>query len=246
VSCLTSAFLLLVTSAGSLVAQAAPQAYRVPSDYAYFTAEKKGVPAYPPEALAKDIGGDVILAVEYSPEGKVTAVQRIQGDPVLVAASTQALNGWRFRPIVEKKQSASGVTHVGFHFVPGNKTVTSSLPFGKWEPQPIAQDTSQQPPTAPNRVRVGPGVVNGNKVSGKNPIYPEAAKHNRVEGEVQLRGWIDGEGNISLLEVIKAPDLELAVSAVEAVKTWKYKPYLLNGKPVIVETILVITYELQG
>ena len=77
-------------------------------------------------------------------------------------------------------------------------------------------------------------------------VYPEAAKHNRVEGEVQLRGWIDGEGNISLLEVIKAPDLELAVSAVEAVKTWKYKPYLLNGKPVIVETILVITYELQG
>jgi TonB family protein len=246
VSRLITTLLFLLTSTGSLFAQAAPQIFRVSADYAYFTAEKKKMPAYPPEALTKDIGGDVILAVEYSTEGKVAAVQRIQGDPVLVAVCVRTLEDWRFRPIVETKQKANGVTYVGFHFVPATKTVTSSLPFGKWEPQPVVNDTSQQTAKAPNHVIVDAAVAGRNKVSGEVPTYPGSAKHNRIEGQVQLRGFIDKEGNISLLEVIKAPALELAVSAVEAVKTWKYKPYMLNGEPVVVETLFTVTYRLAG
>lgn len=238
--------LLVLTSTSPIIAQAAPQIYRVAADYAYFTAENKEIPAYPPEALTKAIGGDVILAVEYSTEGKVTAVERIQGDPVLVAVSTRAVEGWRFRPIVERKQKASGVTYVGFHFVPRTKMVTSSLPFGKWEPQPVVNSTSQKPAAAPNHVIVNSGVVHSNKISGDVPIYPQSAKQNRIQGVVQLRGFIDKEGNVSLLEVVKAPALELAASAVEAVKTWKYKPYTLNGQPVVVETVFTVNYTLSG
>lgn len=243
---LITAFFLLLTSTGSLVGQAVPLMYRVPADFAYFTAERKELPSYPPELLAKNIGGDVILAVEYSTDGKVTTVQRVEGDPALVAVSTQAVERWRFRPIVEKKQKARGFTYVGFHFVPATKTITSSLPFGEWEPQPIVNDTSQQPARVPDHVIVERGVVRGNKLSGENPIYPASAKHNRIEGQVELRGFIDKQGNISLLEIVKTPAVELAVSAVEAVKTWKYKPYVLNGQPVVVETTIVVNYELRG
>lgn len=162
-----TALFLLLTSTASLVGQAVPLIYGVPADYAYFTAENKELPSYPPELLAKGIGGDVILAVEYSTEGKVMAVQRIEGDPALVAVSTQAVERWRFLPIVEKKQKAKGVTYVGFHFVPATKTITSSLPFGKWDPQPIVNDASQQPAKVPDHVIVKEGVVHGNKLSGR-------------------------------------------------------------------------------
>lgn len=240
-----TALFLLLTSTASLVGQAVPLIYGVPADYAYFTAENKELPSYPPELLAKGIGGDVILAVEYSTEGKVMAVQRIEGDPALVAVSTQAVERWRFLPIVEKKQKAKGVTYVGFHFVPATKTITSSLPFGKWDPQPIVNDASQQPAKVPDHVIVKEGVVHGNKLSGEIPHYPASARQKRIEGQVQLRGFIDKQGNISLLEIVKAPAVELAVSAVEAVKTWKYKPYMLNGQPVVVETVIVVNYELR-
>ena len=56
---------------------------------------------------------------------------------------------------------------------------------------------------------------------------------------------IDKQGNISLLEVVKTPSQDLAISAIEAVKTWQYKPYVLNGDPVEVETVIVVRYTLS-
>lgn len=218
--------------------------YRVPSEYAYFTADKKPAPSYPQEAIDKGLGGDVVLIVEYSTDGSVIAVQRIVGDPVLAKASIEAASNWKFRPIVEKRQKSRGVTYLGFRFVAKDQSVSSSLPFGKWQetpPNPAPSDST----THPGRVRISSGVAAQNKLRGTNPRYPDSAKSNRVQGEVQLRAWIDKQGNISLLEVVKAPSQDLAVSAIEAVKTWQYQPYVLNGEPVEVETVIVVRYTLS-
>jgi TonB family protein len=196
--------------------------YRMPSEYAYFTAEKKPTPSYPQEALDKGMGGDVILSVEYSTDGNVTEVQRIDGDPVLTKASTEAASNWRFLPIVEKGQKSRGF-----------------FPFGKWAETPPPPD-----PKARLRVRISSGVAAKDKTGGSNPRYPESAKYNHVQGEVQLRAVIDKQGNISLLEIVKTPSQDLAISAIEAVKTWRYQPYVLNGEPVEVETVIIVRYTL--
>ena len=219
--------------------------YRVPADYAYFTAESKEMPPYPPEALNNNIGGDVILVVEYSTKGSVEAVQGVRGDPALLTVSSETVRNWKFRPIQEKGQKVRGVAYVGFHFVPTTNTVTSSLPFGKWEPEPPPSGAAPDPARRPLRVRISSGVVASNKLAGSNPKYPVSAKHDHIQGEVLLRTLIGNDGHISLLEVTKAPSTDLGISAVEAVKDWQYKPYLLNGDPVEVETTIQVNYTLS-
>lgn len=236
------AFLLLaLLTAISAFAQTNTPIYRVPCDYAYFTAEKAEMPTYSSEAQNQKIGGDVVLIAQYSLDGKVEAVERVLGETGLADASIQAVKNWKFHPIKEKGQQAKGVTYIGFHFMADTGKIANSFPFGNWK---TANTTTIADKVA--TVRLRSGVVAQNKIGGENPRYPEGSKQSRIEGKVELRAIIDREGHISLLEVAKAPSKDLAVASIEAVKTWEYKPYLLNGQPVAVETVVVINYELRG
>ena len=75
------------------------------------------------------------------------------------------------------------------------------------------------------------------------PDYPPEAKHAHIQGSVVLRAVINKSGDIAELEIISGP-IELVVSAVSAVRKWKYRPYLLNGEPVAVQTTIVVKYVL--
>jgi len=76
------------------------------------------------------------------------------------------------------------------------------------------------------------------------PVYPLIAKMNREQGVVVLAAVIGPDGKVHDLEVLASPSSMLSQSALDAVKTWEYKPYLLNGQPVEVETIVNVTYSL--
>ena len=93
-------------------------------------------------------------------------------------------------------------------------------------------------------LNVPPGVIAGNKISGSIPKYPEAAKKARIQGIVELDAVIGNDGSIEHLEVVYGPE-ELQQSALDAVRDWKYKPYLLNGDPVEVKTTIKVTYTLS-
>lgn len=91
-----------------------------------------------------------------------------------------------------------------------------------------------------------PGTVTaGRKIDGDQPVYPVLAKVDNLGGTVVLRGVIGKTGRIESLDVISSPGQSLSDSAVQAVKTWKYKPYLLNGNPTDVETTIVINFGLH-
>jgi protein TonB len=76
-----------------------------------------------------------------------------------------------------------------------------------------------------------------------NPDYPREARKNHVQGDVILQATIDKEGNVAGLKVVRGEPI-LADAAVEAVKQWKYRPYLLNGEAVEVETQLLIKFHM--
>jgi TonB family protein len=76
------------------------------------------------------------------------------------------------------------------------------------------------------------------------PEYPEAAKKARIQGVVLLEAIISKEGDVERVDVVNG-DAALAPSAVEAVKQWKYKPYLLNGDPVAVKTQVKVNFTLM-
>ncbi len=88
------------------------------------------------------------------------------------------------------------------------------------------------------------GVMAGNILTLVNPVYPEAAKKAKIRGAVVLHAIIGKDGAIEELRVLSGPD-QLRASSIDAVHQWIYKPYLLNGEPVEVETTITVNYSLN-
>src|SRR5208282_2696949 len=97
----------------------------------------------------------------------------------------------------------------------------------------------------PQRVRVSSGVSAGLCIKRVQPTYPQLAKQARIQGHVLLQAEISKDGTIQNLQLISGHPM-LAPAAIEAVKQWRYKPYLLNGEPVAVETQVDVVFSLSG
>jgi protein TonB len=97
----------------------------------------------------------------------------------------------------------------------------------------------------PTRVRVSQGVTQGLLIRKIQPNYPPLARQARIQGSVLLQAEISKDGSIQNLRLISGHPM-LAPSAIEAVKQWKYKPYILNGEPVEVETQITVNFTLAG
>lgn len=95
----------------------------------------------------------------------------------------------------------------------------------------------------PAVARVSGGVVEGLLLPHATPGYPQIAKAAGIGGEVVLAATISEEGRIEHLHVISGHPM-LRDAAIAAVKDWRYRPYLLNGKAVEVETTITIRFTL--
>ena len=107
---------------------------------------------------------------------------------------------------------------------------------------PVARLAAQDAPaTARQTIRVSGGVAAANNRTKVQPVYPQDAKEQHISGTVVMRARIDYAGNVADLEVVSGPEI-LRASALEAVKQWTYKPYLLNGQPVDIDTTITVNY----
>lgn len=127
------------------------------------------------------------------------------------------------------------------------KAITGSL----IELKEIQANDSHLPPPDASKLLPEPqlgivsGVTAGMKVGGQPPSYPVLAMRSQTEGTVITAATISKEGKITSLILISSPDTSLSNAALEAVKTWTYKPYLLNGKPVEFDTQIVVNFNLH-
>lgn len=96
---------------------------------------------------------------------------------------------------------------------------------------------------APQRITVSQGVTQGLLVRQVKPQYPAMARETRVEGDVVLQALIGEDGTVRDLKAVSGPAL-LIQPALQAVRQWQYKPYLLNGQPVEVETQITVRFRL--
>jgi periplasmic protein TonB len=97
----------------------------------------------------------------------------------------------------------------------------------------------------PQRIRISQGVTKGLLIHRVEPTYPPLAKAARVQGEVVLTAIISTAGQIENLQLISGHPM-LVPEAIAAVKQWRYKPYLLNGQPVEVETTITVIFSLTS
>jgi TonB family protein len=95
----------------------------------------------------------------------------------------------------------------------------------------------------PQKLRVSSGVVEGLRTHYVEPEYPQVARISHITGDVVFHVIIDREGNIEELTLLSGHPI-LTESAMNAVKQWKYKPYILNGRPVEVETTVTVRYHM--
>jgi periplasmic protein TonB len=77
------------------------------------------------------------------------------------------------------------------------------------------------------------------------PAYPPIARQARVQGTVELRAIISKTGTVENLVVVSGHPM-LAAAAIEAVRQWRYRPYLLNHQPIEVETEITVNFLLSG
>ena len=98
---------------------------------------------------------------------------------------------------------------------------------------------------APSVVAISAGVADGMIIRKTPPVYPRFAQEAHITGKVVLKATITKQGNIEGVQVLSGPKI-LAPAAVDAVKTWKYRPYMLDNQPVAVETAITVVFGTGG
>jgi TonB family protein len=94
------------------------------------------------------------------------------------------------------------------------------------------------------KVQISSELAGKNLIKQERPTYPQEAKSAHIQGKVELRALIGTDGHVHELSVIDGPSSSLIRSAMWAVSQWEYKPYLLNGEPVEVDTTIHLIYNL--
>jgi protein TonB len=100
-------------------------------------------------------------------------------------------------------------------------------------------------PAVPQKLRVSSGVAAGMLAYQLKPTYPRLAIEARIHGTVVLQAVIGKDGTVHDLHAISGHPL-LVPAAIEAVKQWRYRPYLLNNEPVEVDTQINVNFTLGG
>lgn len=172
--------------------------------------------------------GNVRLASEPSKNNlRRSAAAHLQ--PAIVNLGTE-----RHVPNPMGSDKADEFAETGAPPMIGDPHGVPDLPFSGDRATPVPEPT-------PRRVR--PSVQSEAQLLKKvEPIYPHIAVLTGKQGDVKLHAFIAKDGSIESLTVISGDPL-LVNAAVDAVKQWRYRPYLLNGEPVEVETFITVSFK---
>ena len=140
-------------------------------------------------------------------------------------------------PYVPESPEMTTNLNVATMDVGGNKP-GDNIPFGSSSQRPAVREQVAGP------VRVSGLVVEGLLIHKVLPEYPAIARATGTQGTVVLQATISRIGTIENLRVFSGP-IMLQQAALNAVQLWCYRPYLLNGDPVEVETTINVIFKMQ-
>jgi periplasmic protein TonB len=171
-----------------------------------------------------------VTSTPAPPKGAVIVQRQVQGNiifaPILIPR----------HPLPPGPPEVLGDDNLA-HWAQDNST-NGANPFEGANARPIVT----REPAAP--VRVSSPVVAGLLIHRVVPVYPPIARATHMQGTVVLEAIISKRGTIENLHVVSGPPL-LVQAALDAVSTWLYRPYLLNGEPVEVETTVNVNFTLE-
>jgi periplasmic protein TonB len=164
-----------------------------------------------------------------SDEEPEVVVTEIKPAPRVVRANpTKPTDGAKTKDTEEEAPSLVGATSGDESTI---SNIVTSAPVGV-------------PTAAPSEMlKVSQGVTQGLLLKRVQPVYPHTAMQMRIAGSVQLQAIIDKTGSISSVKMLSGDPI-LARAAAEAVRQWKYKPYMLDGEPVDIQTQITVNFKL--
>ena len=119
----------------------------------------------------------------------------------------------------------------------------SAVPSLSFSPTATNVQEKSVPPGTEKKLQENPdGVTPGKLIKRVAPKYPKEARKRRIHGQVILKGTITKDGHLIDLKIVSG-DPVFVEAAIAAVKRWKYKPYLLYGTPVEVDTTISVNFD---
>jgi protein TonB len=125
--------------------------------------------------------------------------------------------------------------------VPG---AVQMIEMGRTPPLVEPPHNAQPATTEKRTLKVSEGVLEAQLISRIEPQYPSFALQTKTQGTVRLHAIISRDGRITSLDVLSGHPF-LVKAALEAVRQWRYRPTLLNGEPVEVETSITVIFRLH-
>jgi len=222
---------------------------------------------YPLVAEREGIQGQVIVLVQISETGDVDSAEVVSGDPELKDAALHAAKKFKFQPFIRDGKPIKVRTKLPFNFYfrdnlttldpsadgaskrARHNSSTPPAPVPDSLPAPDSQGGSSAPAPVlasapPKSVSISAGVSQGLLIRKLAPVYPPKAKHSGIQGSVVLKAVIGKDGRIKNLQTVSGPE-ELRAAAIGAVQQWQYRPYLLFGEPVEVDTQVTVNFKLR-
>jgi len=192
--------------------------------------------SYPADAVQSGVGGLVVLKVTPGWEGRVQAVEVLEGPQALQKDAIKGALTWRF---TQKAGQKPRNVEVRFDPVEAERAIAAQ-PAGRRQPTMALPRTPG--PITPQRIKVPAAEQAAKLISKTDPVYPPVAKAAHIQGVVHLSVVLGTDGRVliskqgaAMVQVLKGPPL-LAPAAIEAVKQWQYSPTLVNGTAVEVVT----------
>ncbi len=136
---------------------------------------------------------------------------------------------------------------VGFALLEGSKIVARAkvTTLSVFPPAPNEFDPTPELVASAMDVQISGAVMEGSITKKVQPIYPVSARQARISGTVVLAARIGTDGRVYSIRPVSAPDPDLTVAAIAAVRQWTYKPYLLQGVPTEVQTTVTVNFNLR-
>ena len=204
----------------------------VPPDSTNLIAIKTVKTVYPTEALGEKLQGQVIVKMVVSQAGDVESAEVVSGNPVLGRAAVDAAKQWKFKPFIRNGKPVKASVKLPFDFAFSDE-ITDTSP---------KTESASGASAAPTRVQIPQGLTQGMVVHKVQPTYPPQALMAGIKGTVLLAAVISKDGTVKELRVVSGPHA-LVEAAKGAVQQWRYRPYILNGEAVEVETRVEVHFQ---
>jgi len=193
------------------------------------------LPLIYPEALPK--AAMQMALVAPPPPAEVVHVVHVQSEMMNNQLTAPTRIPHDIKMVSEKEAPVASFGVAGSDFGGSSNGVMGSIFGGETGPKVKAE--------VPKKINISSGVASGMLLQKVQPVYPPIAKAARVQGTVVLQAKISKTGSIEDLHVVSGPAM-LQQAALDAVKSWRYRPYLLNNEPVEVETTVNVIFTLGG